>query len=88
MSAGSSQPPGTRVELARLTNEFASVRISLDTAGHDSRLVITDIESGNDIVLSPIELASLCQATPEDRLNWLRVGEYRDERLRSDKPRS
>jgi hypothetical protein len=84
MNAGSPQQPSTRVELASLINEFAAVRVTLDTAGHDSRLVITDIESGDEIVLSPIELASLCQATPEDRLNWLRVGEYRDERRRPD----
>jgi hypothetical protein len=82
MSAGSPQQPSTRVELASLVNEFAAVRITLDTAGHDSRLVISDIESGDEIVLSPIELASLCQATPEDRVNWLRVGSYRDEPAR------
>jgi hypothetical protein len=80
MTSRSPRPPSVRVDLASLANEFASVRISLDTAGHDARLVVTDIESGNEIILSAIELASLCQATPEDRTNWLRVGEYRDER--------
>ncbi len=69
-----------RVELATLVNEFAAVRVSLDNLGHDARLVLADVETGDEIVLSPIELASLCLATPDDRLNWLRVGEYRDER--------
>jgi hypothetical protein len=69
-----------RVELATLTNEFASVRVSLDRSGHDLRLHVADLESGADILLSPLELASFCLATPEDRVDWLRVGQYRDER--------
>jgi hypothetical protein len=73
-------PRGRQVELATLINEFAAVRVSLDTLGHDARLLIQDIETGDEILLSPIELASLCLASPEDRLNWLRVGPYRDER--------
>lgn len=67
-------------ELATLTNEFASVRISLDTAGHQPRLLVEDLETGDTILLSPIELASLTLATGDDRLNWLRVGTYREER--------
>jgi hypothetical protein len=69
-----------RVELATLMNEFASVRVSLDRAGHDVRLHVEDLESGAEILLSPLELASFCLATPEDRIDWLRVGQYRDER--------
>ena len=69
-----------RVELATLMNEFASVRVSLDRAGHDVRLHVEDLESGAEILLSPLELASFCLATPEDRVDWLRVGQYRDER--------
>jgi hypothetical protein len=69
-----------RVELATLINEFAAVRVSLDRSGHDVRLHVQDIEAGTEILLSPIELASFCQATPEDRVEWLRVGQYRDER--------
>jgi hypothetical protein len=67
-------------ELATLTNEFASVRLSLDTAGHQPRLLVEDLETGESILLSPIELASLTLATGDDRLNWLRVGTYREER--------
>jgi hypothetical protein len=75
-----SRPGDRRVELATLVNEFAAVRVSLDRFGHDPRLLVEDIETGDEILLSPIELASLCLASAEDRLNWLRVGPYRDER--------
>ena len=72
-----SPPDGKRVRLAVVENEFASVTVSLDTAGHSPRLHVHDNETGDDILLSPIELASLCLATSEDRLGWLRVGLYR-----------
>jgi hypothetical protein len=67
-------------ELAQLRNEFATVRISLDERGNGPRLLVEDLETGAQILLSPLELASLCLATPEDRIGWLRVGHYRDER--------
>ena len=70
--------PGRR-PLTELSNEFASVRIALDERGNGPRLLIQDLENGAEILLSPLELASLCLATPEDRLDWLRVGPYRDE---------
>jgi hypothetical protein len=66
-----------RVQLAVVENEFASVTISLDTAGHSPRLQVRDNETGDDILLSAIELASLCLATGEDRAGWLKVGLYR-----------
>jgi hypothetical protein len=77
------RPPGTDqasadpAPLAVVENEFASVTISLDTAGHSPRLRVQDNETGEAILLSAIELASLCLATTEDRLGWLRVGLYR-----------
>lgn len=82
--------PVTRRELAVLANEFAEVRISLDTTGNGPRLLVQDTESGDEIFLSPLELACLCLATPEDRLGWMRVGAYRDERETSEdlEPRS
>ena len=80
MNSGPARTHGQQAELATLINEFAAVRISLDTVGHDARLLVEDIETGGQILLSPIELASLCLASPEDRLDWLRVGQYRDER--------
>ncbi|MCW2945718.1 MAG: hypothetical protein JWR24_2435 [Actinoallomurus sp.] len=73
--------PGRR-PLTELRNEFASVRITLDERGNGPRLLVQDLETGAEILLSPLELASLCLATPEDRLDWLRVGHYRDERGR------
>ena len=69
-----------RVRLAVVQNEFASVTVSLDTAGHSPRLHVQDNETGDDILLSAIELASLCLATSEDRAGWLKVGLYRTER--------
>ena len=75
-----SQAHGDRVRLAVVESEFASVTISLDTAGHSPRLHVRDNETGDDILLSAIELASLCLATSEDRAGWLKVGLYRTER--------
>ena len=72
-----SQAHGDRVRLAVVESEFASVTISLDTAGHSPRLHVRDNETGDDILLSAIELASLCLATSEDRAGWLKVGLYR-----------
>jgi hypothetical protein len=69
-----------RVRLAVVKNEFASVTVSLDTAGHTPRLHVRDNETGDDILLSAIELASLCLATSEDRAGWLKVGLYRTDR--------
>lgn len=67
-------------ELIWLVNEFASVRIALDERGNGPRLLVQDLENGAEILLSPLELASFCLASPDDRLDWLRVGTYRDER--------
>jgi hypothetical protein len=66
-----------RVQLAVVENEFASVTVSLDRAGHSPRLHVRDNETGEGILLSAIELASLCLATSEDRAGWLKVGLYR-----------
>ena len=68
-----------RTRLAVVENEFASVTVSLDTAGHSPRLHVRDNETGDDILLSAIELASLCLATSEDRAGWLKVGLYRSD---------
>jgi hypothetical protein len=68
-----------RAWLAVVRSEFASVTVSLDTAGHSPRLHVRDNETGDEILLSAIELASLCLATADDRAGWLRVGPYRAE---------
>lgn len=70
---------GRRV-LAELANEFAAVRLSLDVSGNGPRLLVEDLESGEHVFLCPLELASFTEATPEDREDWLRVGNYRGER--------
>ncbi len=66
--------------LAELANEFAAVRVSLDESGNGPRLLVEDLESGEEVFLCPLELASFTLATPEDREEWLRVGNYRAER--------
>jgi hypothetical protein len=71
------QHTADRVQIAVVENEFASVTVSLDRAGHSPRLHVRDNETGDDILLSAIELASLCLATGEDRAGWLKVGLYR-----------
>ncbi|EID15670.1 hypothetical protein C731_4629 [Mycolicibacterium hassiacum DSM 44199] len=70
-------PAADRHVLADLVNEFAAVRVSLDRAGNGPRLLIEDLESGEQVFLCPLELASFTLATDEDRESWLRVGAYR-----------
>jgi hypothetical protein len=72
--------PAERRVLAELINEFAAVRVSLDVSGNGPRLLVEDLDNGGLIFLCPLELASFIQATPEDREDWLRVGNYRAER--------
>jgi hypothetical protein len=78
-------PAGRRV-LAELVNEFAAVQVSLDITGNGPRLLVEDLESGDQVFLCPLELASFTLATPEDREDWLRVGNYRGERAEREKP--
>jgi hypothetical protein len=78
-------PPGRRL-LAELTNEFAAVRVSLDLNGNGPRLLVEDLETGEQVFLCPLELASFTLATPEDREEWLRVGNYRGERRPKERP--
>lgn len=72
--------------LAELVNEFAAVRVSLDLNGNGPRLLIEDLEGNEHIFLCPLELASFTLATPEDREDWLRVGNYRGERRQKEQP--
>jgi hypothetical protein len=74
---------GRRV-LAELANEFAAVRLSLDVNGNGPRLLVEDLEGGEQIFLCPLELASFTLATQDDREEWLRVGNYRGERRPRD----
>jgi len=72
--------------LAELVNEFAAVRVSLDLNGNGPRLLIEDLEGNEHIFLCPLELASFTLATPEDREEWLKVGNYRGERRQREQP--
>jgi hypothetical protein len=74
-----------RRELAELVNEFAAVRLSLDISGNGPRLLVEDLESGEHVFLCPLELSSFTLATPEDREDWLRVGNYRSEREQGER---
>lgn len=79
MTRGNGRGP----ELSRgvvITSEFASVRVSVDTTANGPRLLVEDLESGEHVYLDPLELSSFCHADDEDRLAWLRVGPYQDER--------
>src|ERR1700679_3057100 len=76
---GDGQSRAGRVRLGVVENEFASVTVSLDTEGHSPRLHVRDNETGDDVLLSAIELASLCLATGDDRAGWLKVGRYGDQ---------
>ena len=78
-------PVGRRV-LADLVNEFAAVRLSLDVSGNGPRLLVEDLEGGEQVFLCPLELASFTLATPEDREEWVRVGNYRGERRPTERP--
>lgn len=76
--------PVERRVLAELVNEFAAVKLSLDLSGNGPRLHVEDLETGEQVFLCPLELVSFTQATPEDREDWLRVGNYRGERGQSE----
>jgi hypothetical protein len=64
----------------QLTSEFASVQVSLDSDANGPRLLVRDLESGDQVYLDPLELVSFCHATEDDRAGWLRVGPYRNDR--------
>lgn len=82
----SAGPSRTSEAFFLLSNEFAAVRVSVDRRGNGPRLLVENVESGARIMLSPLELASLCLADADDRRSWLRVGEYRDDRAVSGRP--
>jgi hypothetical protein len=45
-----------------LGNEFAQVRVRLDTAGHDQRIEIQDMATGRRILLDAMMLAQIARA--------------------------
>lgn len=67
-----------------LASEFAAVRVTVDRKALGPRLLLEDLDSGHQIYLEPLELASFCLATEADRIRWLRVGAYRPAARASD----
>ncbi|AJC54842.1 hypothetical protein [Streptomyces sp. 769] len=59
-----------------IANEFAAVEVHPDTAANGPRLHVRDIETGAEIFLDPLDLASLCLAGPRERATWLRSAAY------------
>ena len=49
-----------------LKNEYASVKVTVDTEGKGTRLKVEDVSSGSVIYLDPIELQALAWATKDD----------------------
>ena len=49
-----------------LANEFAHVRLTIDTSGNDPRLRIEDLSSGNSVALDAFMLMGLTTATEEE----------------------
>ncbi len=50
----------------QITNEFASVRVELDTEAKGPRLRVEDLSTGMAIYLDPLELQALAWATHKD----------------------
>lgn len=69
-----------------LSSEFASVRVVVDRVGRGARLCVVDLDTGDQIFLDALQLASLCHADDEQQRAWLRTGEYRDDREFRDHP--
>ena len=63
-----------------LRSEFAAVRVSVDRRANGPRLLVEDLEDGARVHLDPLELASLSHARDDERVSWLLVGPYRDQR--------
>jgi hypothetical protein len=49
-----------------LSNEFAHVRLTIDTTGNDPRLLIEDLASDNSVALDAFMLQGLTTATDEE----------------------
>lgn len=59
-----------REQIGELSSEFASVRLSIDTAGNDARLRIEDLKTGHVGFLDALELETLAWL-PEGGLHKL-----------------
>jgi hypothetical protein len=54
-----------------VVNEFAQVRLSIDTNGNDPRLCIEDLATERRIYLDAFGLAGLTTATPEELTRYM-----------------
>jgi hypothetical protein len=52
----------------RLSSEFATVEIDRDDSGNGPRLMIRDLQSGQEVYLDPLELAALAWSRHEELL--------------------
>jgi len=55
----------------RLVNEFGAVEIARDNRGNGPRLMIRDLQSGQEIYLDPLELVALAWTRHEELLPLL-----------------
>ena len=58
----------------RLINEFAAVEVARDDQGNGPRLMIRDLQTGQEIFLDPLELAALAWTRHEELLPLLDPG--------------
>jgi hypothetical protein len=58
----------------RLISEFAAVEIARDDDGNGPRLMIRDLQTGQEIYLDPLELAALASARHDELLPLLDPG--------------
>ena len=61
----------------RLSNEFAAVEVARDERGNGSRLMIRDLQTGQEICLDPLELAALAWTRHEELLPLLDPGRWK-----------
>ena len=57
-----------------IVNEFAQVRLTIDTNGNDPRLCIEDLATERRIYLDAFGLAGLTTATPEELARYMDPG--------------
>jgi hypothetical protein len=60
----------------RLISEFAAVEIARDNHGNGPRLMIRDLQSGQEVYLDPLELAALASTRHEELLPLLNPGRF------------
>ncbi len=60
----------------RLVSEFAAVEIARDDRGNGPRLMIRDLQTGQEIYLDPLELAALAWTRHQELLPLLDPGRF------------